>query len=397
MYAPHVLPAARDYDALYRSFRWQVPARYNIGVDVCDRWAARDPRRIAIFDVRADGDVGEVGYGWLRETSNRLANVLAARGIARGDRVAILLPQAPAVAAAHVAIYKLGGIALPLAMLFGPEAISYRLRDSGARALITNAQGLAKLADIADCGARPGAVDRWPGRRRRRFVRGARACVAGVRAGRYGGRRAGADGLHVGHDRTAQGRAPCAPRAARPPAGHRAPARVSAAAGRPVLDAGGLGLGRRPAQRAAAGPALRRAGGRRAPREVRSRGGVRPDGEARGAQCVHPADRVAHAALGTASAGTPRHPPALGRLRRRGARRRDLRVGKIGARPHHQRVLRPDRMQSRGRFLRGDRRVAARRDRQAGAGPHGRGDPPGRLACARRASSARSRSGVRTR
>ena len=34
MYASHVLPAARDYGALYRSFRWQIPARYNIGVDV---------------------------------------------------------------------------------------------------------------------------------------------------------------------------------------------------------------------------------------------------------------------------------------------------------------------------------------------------------------------------
>ena len=150
MYAPHVLPDTRAYDTLYRSFRWQVPAHYNIGVDICDRWARLDPRRTAIFNVRANGDVDEISYGWLRETSGRLANVLSARGIRRGDRVAILLPQAPAVAAAHVAAYKLGAIALPLAMLFGIEAISYRLADSGARALITNAQGLAKLTDIRD-------------------------------------------------------------------------------------------------------------------------------------------------------------------------------------------------------------------------------------------------------
>jgi acetyl-CoA synthetase len=150
MYAPHVLPAARDYSALYQTFRWQVPARYNIGVDVCDRWAAIDPRRIAIFNLRQDGAVDDLSYGWLRETSNRLANALAARGITRGDRIAILLPQAPAVAAAHVAIYKLGAVALPLAMLFGGDAISYRLKDSGARGLITNAQGLAKLATIRD-------------------------------------------------------------------------------------------------------------------------------------------------------------------------------------------------------------------------------------------------------
>ncbi len=146
MYAPHVLPAASDYDALCRAFRWRVPAHYNIGVDVCDRWAEIEPGRIAIFHVGAGGAVEEVSYGALRESSNRLANALAGHGIGRGDRVAILLPQAPAVAASHIAIYKLGAIALPLAILFGNEAISYRLKDSGARALITNARGLEKLA-----------------------------------------------------------------------------------------------------------------------------------------------------------------------------------------------------------------------------------------------------------
>jgi acetyl-CoA synthetase len=150
MYAPHVLPIARGYHALYRSFRWHVPAHYNIGVDVCDRWAQSEPGRTAIFDVRADGTVEEINYGALRETSNRLANVLAAHGIVRGDRVAILLPQTAAVAASHIATYKLGAIALPLAMLFGVEAISYRLQDSGARAVITNAQGLAKLAECRE-------------------------------------------------------------------------------------------------------------------------------------------------------------------------------------------------------------------------------------------------------
>jgi acetyl-CoA synthetase len=150
MYAPHVLPAAREYGALYRSFRWQIPAFYNIGVDVCDRWAGIDPARTAIFNLRADGTVEEVSYGALRDASNRLANALAARGIAKGDRVAILLPQGPAVAVSHIAIYKLGAIALPLAMLFGVEAISYRLKDSNARALITNAQGLAKLGAVRE-------------------------------------------------------------------------------------------------------------------------------------------------------------------------------------------------------------------------------------------------------
>jgi acetyl-CoA synthetase len=145
-----VLSRLADYDALYRQFRWPAPASYNIGVEVCDRWADVDPGRIALIDAHADGRCDEISYGALRDTSNRLANALRAFGIGRGDRVAILLPQGPDVAAIHIAIYKTAAIALPLATLFGIDAISYRLQNSGAKALITNAQGLAKLADIRD-------------------------------------------------------------------------------------------------------------------------------------------------------------------------------------------------------------------------------------------------------
>jgi len=137
-----------DYDTLYRQFRWNIPARYNIGADICDRWAVQDPGRLAILNVRGDGRDDAITYGWLRDTSNRLANVLRAHGVARGDRVAIFLPQAPEVAAAHIAIYKLAAITLPIAILFGPDALSYRLQNSGAKALLTNAQGLAKLDEI---------------------------------------------------------------------------------------------------------------------------------------------------------------------------------------------------------------------------------------------------------
>jgi acetyl-CoA synthetase len=143
-----VLPNLTHYDDVYRQFRWNIPARYNIGVDVCDKWAALDPGRLAILHVHADGGEDAITFGWLRETSNRLANALRAHGVARGDRVAIFLPQAPEVAAAHIAIYKLGAVALPIAILFGPDALSYRLQNSGAKALLTNTQGLAKLTEI---------------------------------------------------------------------------------------------------------------------------------------------------------------------------------------------------------------------------------------------------------
>jgi len=145
-----MLPPIRNYDDLYREFRWAIPAHYNIGVDVCDRWAQAEPDRLAIVHVRADGRQEQISYGRLRDTSNRLANVLRAHGVARGDRVAILLPQMPEVAAAHIAVYKLAGIALPLAILFGGDALSYRLQNAGVKAVITNAQGLTKLTAVRD-------------------------------------------------------------------------------------------------------------------------------------------------------------------------------------------------------------------------------------------------------
>jgi acetyl-CoA synthetase len=145
-----MLPDLRDYDRLCRAFAWRIPDRYNIGVDVCDRWAAREPARLALLDVAPSGSVTPWSFADLRAGSNRLARVLRRHGIGRGDRVAILLPQAAEVVLAHVAVYKLGAVALPLAVLFGIDALEFRLADAGARAVITNAAGLAKLATMRD-------------------------------------------------------------------------------------------------------------------------------------------------------------------------------------------------------------------------------------------------------
>ncbi len=150
LYGPPILPHLSDYDAICHQFRWPAPATYNIGVEVCDRWAAAAPARTALIHSHADGRCDEISYGALRDASNRLANALRALGIGRGDRVAILLPQGPDVAVSHVAIYKLAAVALPLAVLFGVDAITYRLRDSGAKVLITDAHGLAKLGESTD-------------------------------------------------------------------------------------------------------------------------------------------------------------------------------------------------------------------------------------------------------
>ena len=145
-----MLPSADSYSRLVGCFRWDVSDRYNIGVDVCDKWANREPDRLALIHKTPDGAVVEYTFGDVQQLSNRLANLLTARGVAAGDRVGVLLPQAPETAYGHVAVYKLGAVAVPLFTLFGPEALEYRLRNSGAKAVITDAAGAAKLAPIRD-------------------------------------------------------------------------------------------------------------------------------------------------------------------------------------------------------------------------------------------------------
>ena len=138
-----------SYEILYRRFRWEIPEHYNIGVDVCDKWAG-DPDRLALVYQSKSGQVSRYTFAQMQRLSNRVANLLVQQGVRRGDRVAILLPQAPETAFAHVAVYKAGAIAVPLFTLFGIDALQYRLSDSGARILITDAASAAKIATIRD-------------------------------------------------------------------------------------------------------------------------------------------------------------------------------------------------------------------------------------------------------
>ncbi|MCT4657044.1 MAG: AMP-binding protein [Cohaesibacter sp.] len=127
-----------DYNHLYETFEWGLPEYYNIGVDVCDRWAEKEPDRIALYHRKEDGSVTPITYGQMRDQSNQLANCLKNASIQQGDRVALLLPQSPQTAIAHIALYKMGAIAVPIAILFGEDALQYRLEDSGATALLTS-------------------------------------------------------------------------------------------------------------------------------------------------------------------------------------------------------------------------------------------------------------------
>lgn len=143
-----MLPEAQTYEDLRGGFRWEVPTFYNIGVDVCDRWAEREPDRLALVYLEADGAIEEISFGALRARSNRLGNLLRSLGLGPGERLGVLLPQMPETALAHIAAHKLGAVSIPLFMLFGEAALAYRLGDAGAKLVITNREGAAKLAGL---------------------------------------------------------------------------------------------------------------------------------------------------------------------------------------------------------------------------------------------------------
>ena len=138
----------QSWDETRAAFRWSIPQHYNIAEQCCDIWAKRDPDRPAILRWTGS-ELVATDYGTLYDRSCRLANVLSARGVQAGDRVAILLPQSVETVITHLALYRLGAIALPLALLFGPEALQFRLSFAGARALVTNGQGVDKMQAIA--------------------------------------------------------------------------------------------------------------------------------------------------------------------------------------------------------------------------------------------------------
>ncbi len=139
-----------SYESLYDRFEWDIPEFFNIGYSACTHWARKAPERPAIITRTPDKTTNITTYGQLEALSNRICNLLTQKGIARGDRVAILLPQMPETCAIHMAIYKLGAIALPLAMLFGSDGLAYRLDNSGASILFLTSASADKTANIID-------------------------------------------------------------------------------------------------------------------------------------------------------------------------------------------------------------------------------------------------------
>ncbi len=137
------------YHELCARHRWNVPDDFNIGAAVCGRHAD-DRTRLAIFWEDESGASGALSFWDLQQQANRCSNALTALGVGRGDKVAIMLPQRPETAVAHIACYQLGAIAVPLSFLFGPEALEYRLHNSETAVAIVDPASLPNLTSIRD-------------------------------------------------------------------------------------------------------------------------------------------------------------------------------------------------------------------------------------------------------
>ena len=142
-----MLTPAKTYEDAYNTFKWQIPEFYNIGIDICDKWA-RQRSRLALIFENEKGQVEKYTFWDLKNLSNKLANGLQASNIGIGDRLGILLPQCPQTAISHLACYKVGAVAIPLFTLLGTDALEYRLSNSEAKGIVTDAANLPKIMEI---------------------------------------------------------------------------------------------------------------------------------------------------------------------------------------------------------------------------------------------------------
>lgn len=133
-----------SYEEGYKKFKWNIPEYYNIGWDCCDQWAD-DPKRIALYYEDGEGGRETYTFTQIKELSNKLANVLTELGIKKGDRIGVCLPQRPETGIAHIAIQKIGAIGILISGLFGPDALGYRLQNSGAKVIFIEYENKHKI------------------------------------------------------------------------------------------------------------------------------------------------------------------------------------------------------------------------------------------------------------
>jgi acetyl-CoA synthetase len=138
-----------DYERAYRSFRWPKLDEFNWATDFFDV-QANDHGRTALRIVEQDGSDRCYSFVTLRERSNRVANFLRRLGVARGDRVLVMLPNVVGLWEIMLATMKLGAVVSPASMLMPSDELVERIRRGQIRHLITDDGSIDKFTPVLD-------------------------------------------------------------------------------------------------------------------------------------------------------------------------------------------------------------------------------------------------------
>ncbi|WP_299269589.1 acyl-CoA synthetase [Halorientalis sp.] len=139
-----------SYEEAYEQFEWDVPESFNIAEAVCGRWAdAEDGKqRVALFYERVDGTRETYTFWQVQRVANRVSNMLADRGVERGSRVGIVLPQRPETLFANLGVLQMGAVSVPLSVLYGREGLRYRLAHSQTEVAIVDEERADLVAEL---------------------------------------------------------------------------------------------------------------------------------------------------------------------------------------------------------------------------------------------------------
>ena len=136
-----------DFDGIYSKFKWNIPKYINLSDILCER---HNKEKMAMIYEDQNEVVTKYTFDYFSKNSNKMANFFIEMGLERGDRVAIMLPQSPESMITHLAIYKIGAIAVPLSKLFGPSAIEYRVNNCEAKIMVIHGSYIYKIKEIEE-------------------------------------------------------------------------------------------------------------------------------------------------------------------------------------------------------------------------------------------------------
>jgi len=143
----------RDFDSVEEAaewFEWEIPEQFNIAEHVCDRWAEQDGNKVALYLKDPAGGQTAYSFRQLQHDANRFANFLADQGVGRGDRVVVNGKQRAQSLIAHLAVFKLGAVSVPVSVLLGTDGLRYRLDDCEATAFVVDEDAVETLRAVRD-------------------------------------------------------------------------------------------------------------------------------------------------------------------------------------------------------------------------------------------------------